>query len=329
MNQFAKSITIAFTLDQPESIRRALQQYQQHLSDGSAFRAREFDVEFVALLPDATQRPLQISDITDTELHQATCLALSKGNDDISHLQHTVINADDEVYISEVLLFALAMQHAPLLAEVVETAKAIVAYARRHNNTDDMWVDSMRLFGAEALFVLASYDVQYLVLLAQYMVRNWDDEHACGYNEFLSHFVQKYGWSRAVLNAFIHCDDRYTRIMMYMHRWESRLTYEEPGKYLRANPEEYRWFKQALTTRLMTTPMLMHPNGEALNEATPVHDIYESLFRSADFLTAKAFWQQPMGDSTLGEEARLLVRDILARSQQSLVCYQSDDIPTA
>ncbi|MCH1933121.1 hypothetical protein L9G16_23540, partial [Shewanella sp. A25] len=78
-------------------------------------------------------------------------LALSKGSDDISYLKDKLIKPDDEIYISEILFFALALQYPQLKDDIVATAELIVAYARYCNNTDVMWVDSMRLFGTEAL----------------------------------------------------------------------------------------------------------------------------------------------------------------------------------
>ncbi len=50
---------------------------------------------------------------------------------------------------------------------------AIVRYARRHNDTNNMWLDDMRVFGAEAIYMLARSDIRYAYLVAQFYIPYW------------------------------------------------------------------------------------------------------------------------------------------------------------
>ncbi|MCH1925055.1 DUF6138 family protein [Shewanella sp. C32] len=325
MRDFEKDIKLAIAINQPESIRTALQQYQHHLRAGTAFVGQWFDIEFVATEADGSQRPLQFSDITDGNMQNIAELALSKGSDDISYLKDKLIKPDDEIYISEILFFALALQYPQLKDDIVATAELIVAYARYCNNTDVMWVDSMRLFGTEALFMLACVDVQYVTLLAKFYIHYWDEEHTHGYEEFLSYFVQQHGWSRQLINAFVHCDNSYYRIHMFVHPWQNGCLNQPIGEYLREHPAEYRWFKHALRQRLLTTPVTIAENVDLETEVKVVREIFTTLFSAQEGIDSEqAFWQQPMVDGTLGDEADALEAEILAQAQRPIAWHHAE-----
>lgn len=332
MNQFDKDIHIAITLGQPASIQQALQQYQQHLIDNTAFQNKTFNVEFVA--KDTNQaneeRRLQFSDIQDETLRSYALLSWRMGPEDWDFLQREPIAEDDEIYVSEAILFALALQYDELKADVVRTAEAMVDYSRRFNDTDAIWVDDMRVFAAEALFVLGSHDPQQIYLLGQFFIPYWDDEHATGYSDYLKHFVHQHGWSDDVIKAYLWCDNDQIRYQMFGIEWEHNTHYQPLGEYLRQNPERYEWFKQALTERLLASPMLLETEDVEPDEVNPVLNLYLTLLPQEGDLfedeTLDRHKEQTFIVASLEDEAMDLQQQIEAQAGKPLVCHAQRNI---
>ncbi len=324
MKQFDKSIQIPVFIDRPESLRSALQQYQQHLATGRAFNKGQFDVEFVVQEENSTRR-LQFQDIESEHWRKLAYLAYQQGPESWTFEDDETIADDDELYVSEAILFAIALQHDSVIGELVNTAEAMVAYARKYNDTSAMWTDDMRVYGTEALFLLGCYDSQYITFLAQFFIPYWDDEHAGGYRDYLAHFVHKHGWTRDVINAYIWCDNSGIRFQMYGNEWESDTHYQPLGEFLKANPEEYSWFKQALTERLLTSPKMLYCEDSDFDNADPVLDFYLTLlpeegdpFNEED---QEAHRQQHFITASLEDEALDLQQQIKAQTNKPLVCY--------
>ena len=168
MLDFHKSIQIPVFIDRPESLRSALQQYQQHLATGTAFNKGQFDIEFVVQEENSTRR-LQFRDIESEHWRKLAYIAYQQGPESWTFKDDETIKDDDELYVSEAILFAISLQHESVIGELLNTAEAIVAYARKYNDTSAMWTDDMRVFGTEALFLLACHNSQYLTLLAQFL----------------------------------------------------------------------------------------------------------------------------------------------------------------
>ncbi|WP_239685845.1 hypothetical protein [Photobacterium swingsii] len=170
MNQFDKNKIITLDIQDPKQIKAALIQYQTLLNTDQAFNNQEFDVEFTHSNSNE-QRRLQPSDAgQNLGLLKS---ALDKGQEGGSHYYDHEITDTTETYISEVIVFAAALQYPEIKSTIVDTAKAIVAYTRRMNDTSEMWIDDMRVFGVEALYMLASTDLQYTYLLGQFFIPYW------------------------------------------------------------------------------------------------------------------------------------------------------------
>ena len=124
MNQFDKHQIISIDIQDPQQIESALIQYQSMLNDGTAFNKQQFDVEFKQQTTQGLRR-LQPSDAgSNLELLKS---ALNCGQEGGSHYYNREITDDREVYISEPILFAAALQYPQIRPAVVATAKAIVA----------------------------------------------------------------------------------------------------------------------------------------------------------------------------------------------------------
>ncbi|MCG7497475.1 hypothetical protein MHO82_11410 [Vibrio sp. Of7-15] len=325
MNQFDKTKHLVVELDDTASIASALRSYQQLLNSNDAFNCdgmmSHLDVEFMAATEQGSRR-LQVGDVNDPSLLKQ---ALNLGQEGGEYLYPDNIGDEDELYISEPLIFAIALQYPELREEVVRTAEAIVSYARRANDTDSMWIDDVRIFGIESLYMLACEDLQYVFLLAQFYVPYWDDEHVCGYDAFFSDFVKRYGWHREVIKGYIWCDHSEFRQKMYWDSWKEAAFYQPLGDYLKANPEEYLVFKKMVIERLNAAPFLMYSKEESLNERDPVLELYETLFplppewESAE--KREAALQSDFIDNTLENEAMDLQAQISRDVTGPLVCY--------
>lgn len=267
MNQFDKHQIIPFYLGNETSIKEALVKYKELLDSNKAVVNQVFDVEF-KIIENDTQRRIQVADTNNQKLVKN---ALNMGPDGGPSYYPNHIGDTDEIYISEVLFFAIALEYPSLKEAVVTTAKAIVAHSRRFNDTWNLWIDDMRVFGIEALYMLARTDANYTYLLSQFLIPYWDDEHAVGYEEYLRDLFQKNGWNRPMIKAFIWCDNSYFRQAIVTSQEKSL------GNYLKANPEEYTYFKRALQERFVEEPVLLPYGDDDPEETHPVLDIYFSL----------------------------------------------------
>ncbi|MDC7222967.1 MAG: hypothetical protein PQJ60_04450, partial [Spirochaetales bacterium] len=192
-----------------------------------------------------------------------------------------VLGDEDEIYISEPLIFALALEFEELKSEVVETAKSLVAAMRRYNTTDAVWIDDMRLFGVDALYLVAEKYPEYTYLLGQYFIPYWDHEHATGYEGFLFSLVEKYGWTRDLIKAYIWCDNGHFRHYMF-NREVFFLEGEtggnqDLGSFLKESPQEYQWFKEEMINRFKEQPVLMYSSSSEIESRNPVVEFYLSL----------------------------------------------------
>lgn len=330
MNQFDKSKIIPFELANVESMKIALNAYRQLLDDNLAFTHGlfgMFDVEFQAKTKEGLRR-LQVWDVANQELLK---LALSFGSEDTYFTDE--ITDQTEVYISEAIFFASVLEHPELKSSIVETAKAMVALMRGRNDTDAVWVDDMNIFGVEALFMVAYTYPEYAYLVGQYMIPYWDSEHLSGYEKFLYTLVEKYGWSRDMIKAYIWCDNQHFRIYMdtLVDQWNEDYTAlldtSLPSllSHLKANPAEYEWFKEEVLERFKQEPVLMYSREERIEEQNPVLDLYITLLASEDYNEEEDEYQQDLQTffitDTLENEAMDLQEYVEVKVGRLLVRY--------
>lgn len=277
MSQFEKNQIITFDKTNAESIKHALKEYQnkldnkQVLAEGSC---STFDVAFMDNSSGETKH-LQISDTQHADL-VVQALDLTP---DGSYGLDEEISHDHDLYISEVIFFALALEHSNLLPDIRRTAQAMVDHARYFNDTSSMWVDDMRVFGAEALYVMARLHPEDAFYLSQFFIPYWDDEHATGYDRMFTSLVANFGWTEDMMKAFVWCDNKNFRYAFYGMHWEYHKPSGVPlGDFLKENPEYYPKFKQLIIERFKLQPMLAYHEGIDHSELNPVMSIYQTLF---------------------------------------------------
>ncbi|MFG1489835.1 hypothetical protein ABMA58_11350, partial [Oceanospirillum sp. HFRX-1_2] len=278
MKQFDKDIRVAVNPSDAISLSAALNQYQTLLQSEDAFQkgiTRQFNIEFEHI----DGRRLQVSDAGAKKelLSKAFRLIRHEGLPDR-------IDADSEIYISEPLLFAAALnlteQHPALKEELKEeliaTAEVIVAYARKRNDSSDFWVDDMYAFGLEALYMLALEYPETLPLFTSFVIPYWDYEHLNSLDGTVLPFLENEGWSDNLLRAYLWCDNPMFR-SRFDFNGQDEDDYESLAEHLRHNPERYSRFKVLLKERLLERPLLAYHDGSSLEELHPVLTFYQSL----------------------------------------------------
>ncbi|MCT4613757.1 MAG: hypothetical protein N4A49_02650 [Marinifilaceae bacterium] len=239
MNQFDKNIKIELSINDANSLKQALIEYQNYLRNDKAVFNSLFDIEFVAKDADGHRR-LQISDTENIRILKDSLNMAQEGG---RHYYPKHITEDMEIYVSEAIFFAMVLEYPELKEQMISTAQSMVELSRRYNDTSDMWVDDMRIFGVEALYMIARTYPEYSYLLAQFIIPYWDDEHAVGYQDYLHHLVEINGWTQDMIKAFVWCDNHHFRQCMNN---ENAIL----GQEIKKNPESYFSFVKTLNQRL-------------------------------------------------------------------------------
>ncbi|GIU32750.1 hypothetical protein L2719_09845 [Shewanella schlegeliana] len=275
MDAFNHLQVIEFNRHSPASIEQALQSYQAKLEAHQAFvRGGRFNLMFMDN-SSGTREHLQLDMLQDQQLAMA---ALSL-NPDGGHLSSYVVSDERLLYLSETLLFALALEHESLYPQLRKTAQAMVNYARFENDTSEMWLDDTRVFGAEPLYMMAAKDANDATYLAQFFIPYWDDEHAVGYGDMMLSLLKQHGWCEAMINAFIWCDNHSFRFAFYGSDWEQPAPRFQPlGDYLKANPDKYPRFIELVKQRFHAQPALVYSEHDSLEEQKPILNLYLTLF---------------------------------------------------
>ncbi|KLV04614.1 hypothetical protein ABT56_14210 [Photobacterium aquae] len=255
----------------PDSIAQALAEYRQCLSDGSAFRRRmglQFNIQFLHL----SGRPLKAEDAGDNRGMLQRALSACRSD-------------ERETNIGEPILFAAALSFPELLPELERTAQAMVNFARSRNDSGDMWLDDYNVFGIEALYMLALVEPAYTFYLSGFIVPYWDGETLRQPLFLFGKLVERYGWSRDVIKAYVWSDGMHLRRYFFMDGEGTQLQCDLLAHFT-AHPQDYQWFKSQLVERLGQRPLLASPGGEAEH---PVLSFYYSL---ADWDVDAEIWQE-------------------------------------
>ncbi len=326
MNQFDKSKIITVELKDVESIRSALKDYRVLLNNDEAVVQEVFDVEFRVKTQEGSRR-LQVGDTKNQELlREAFKYGPDGGSEYLDSFDE--IGEEDEVYLSEPILLAHAMEYDELHEEVVATATAIVDFSRSHNDTWQLWIDDMRVFGAETLYMLAKRYPEYTYLLGQFFISHWDDEHAGEYSDYLFALLEERGWTPELIKAYVWCDSWHMRIHMYIRDmcWEDSVSkHGSLRDHLRATPEAYRLFKEMLKERLIAEPVLAYSYDVNPEEEKPVLDFYKTLMPYDEYEMEGILEEIFIEDSYEGEAAKV-EKEIMSLTERPLIIFTAEQI---
>ncbi|QWL06759.1 hypothetical protein JV202_03415 [Shewanella algae] len=262
MSQFDKTLSVSLNPEDPASIALALQQYRQHLHDGSAFRLNGsllFNIEFI----NQQQRPLNRDDAGANRPLLEHALDAARRDHRLS-------------FYTEPVLFAAALNFPELLDELKTTAEAMVAFSRRRNDSSDLFIDDYNIFGVEALYMLARQYPELSHYLAAFLVPYWNLESFYQPVLLLGKLVEEFGWRRELIHAYLHCDGGQNRRCFFLTT-EGDSVNLSLLEHFAGHPDDYPWFKAQLLKRLEQTPLLAYANEQPLEQTQLVLEFFYSL----------------------------------------------------
>ncbi|MCY6372646.1 hypothetical protein [Clostridium ganghwense] len=145
---------------------------------------------------------------------------------------------DHPIYFSESLFFSSTCSYPNLKEKVVKACEMIAKYSKKENDTWSLWVDDEYLAGIDALYFLAKKDPNYLYLIAEYIIPDWDDEHApVVIEDYFKKLFKYYGMRKEFIKAFVVSDNSYARGNMFPEWGYIKEHFEK-------NPDDYIYFKE-------------------------------------------------------------------------------------
>lgn len=212
-------------------------------------------------------------------------------------------------YSFDMLLFAAALAHPELNDEVAATARAMVAYCRRVNDSAYLFADEdgEQQFAVFALYLLARQLPQYSYLLGHALVPYWDtnlDYPSC---MLLYRLVQERGWTQDLIKAYLWCDNDRFRRAMYDGGEEHPTSLPSLASHLTHHPEALAAFQNSLVRRLRAVPLLAFSDRE---EYTDFPSLLMAFFYDLDS------WGE-QGCPYYDDD------DLVARLDSQLLCGQS------
>lgn len=138
--------------------------------------------------------------------------------------------------------------------EVMEFANTIVEFSIKHNESDRMWYNGYNVYGFDILRTMAYFDEKYFYLLYRLVTPNWDEEHCDRMNQYLHMDMENI--TRAKLKALAYGSNYYAvycNFLAYNEEYE-QISNGKLYPYFKANPEEYKYFKEELFASLRQTP---------------------------------------------------------------------------
>jgi len=233
------------------SIRQALKQYSELVISGDAFEDRYCVAHF---------EPIDCNIPLSFFAGETRILDFLK-----SSIYYHESDSDNLCFkiLSETLFFMCAATYPTLEIDIKSACESIVAYARRINDSSEMWITCEMPFGLEPLQITVNVYPQYSYLLAGFYVPNWDDEHMPEPLFGLAKWSDTIGITDDTIKAFCYCDNsRVRESMLGYDSWDGMNTQEKIVSdfnlidYFRSNTNAFGLFKQHLAERFKTQSFL-------------------------------------------------------------------------
>lgn len=262
---------IGFILNDVETIREGLKKYQELLQKDLVNSSSEMDVLF-AYTENGQLKPLQSYHGEEKYLKELEKISMGS---------YTGRELTFESVSSEAIFFSHALKFDELLEDVVGTAKEIVNYSRRHNDTWYMWADEMGVFGLDALYILAKKYPEYTYFIGGFIIPYWDNEHADYAFRYLLQLYEDNGFTDDLMKAFCYCDSDEGRLTMlgipYNYDVDNPF---DLGAYFKENPNKYQLFKNMLKERFKEQKYLQYSDSDYTDR--PVQKIYGVIMYSSE-----------------------------------------------
>ncbi|MCT4616309.1 MAG: hypothetical protein N4A49_15750 [Marinifilaceae bacterium] len=245
---------INYNPEDKESIKAGLKEYGNLIKSGQAFEDDYMLVQFKSSKEELYASNFEKSEAVTTFLNEIcdTYREEKESNPNLS-----------EILFTETIFFMHAVQYPDLYNEIKTACEAIVHYARKQNDSSTMWISDETCFGLEPLQVVACAYPEHGVLLASFMIPNWDDEHM-GYPLWgYGAWVLSQGLNEHTIKSYCYCENIRARQMALGYDvWDGPSEHMEVRdffpllKHLRESEENQNQFKEFFKERLSTLPLL-------------------------------------------------------------------------
>lgn len=184
---------------------------------------------------------LDISDIKNSELINEV-LKITAYNS-IEELRETHYGI-----FSILVVLSLALENEDLNKPVYFYILQILKITRELAFNEELWIDSIHIFGIESLVLFALVYPEFSYFIADYLSKDWDSEHASYAYECLPALRDKWGYDKNILKALAHC--RNLEAFSYLTTSSKYYISKDSDKYqhslfnhFQSNPTDYHYFK--------------------------------------------------------------------------------------
>lgn len=243
MENRRKEDIILVDLDNKESIKEALKSFKVKLENKElGIDSGETYSTCFAKYIDGKAEKFTAEDIKDTSFVN-NVLKFSEF-ERIAHVEKHYY----ETFSNAVILNA-ALDNEDLKEDVLFLVKSIIEYVNRDENSYDLWIDDEHTFGVDFLVALILKYPEYTYLMSDYILYDWDDEHAPYVLYILPELMEHWGgeYDRNLLKAMAYCKNRAALLMIidpYLYEGEDFSETQELFKHFKKNPEDFEYFKQ-------------------------------------------------------------------------------------
>lgn len=261
---------VKVALEDTLSISKALEKYRDLLKKDLVNSSNEMNVVFVKEV-EGNILPLQLTDGDISAINDIKKISLLTYSDNETLEENTS---------SEAILFSKALMYSELKEDLIKTAKEIVSYSRRHNDTWEMWADDMGVFGIDALYILAKKYPEYTYLIGGFIIPYWDDEHAGYVFNYLYSIICKSGFTDDLMKAFCYLDSDQGRLnMLGIGWWDRKEIAPNLVEIFRENPTRYAKFKAMLVERFKEQDYLQFSKEESISN--PITSFITTIMASS------------------------------------------------
>lgn len=226
-----------------ESIGQALESLTQKI-DNYAFQVQIDGYDeptCITKLSNGKTVKLDISDIRNSELiNEALKITAYNSIEELRETHYGIF--------SILVALSLALENEDLNEPVYYYILQILKISRELAFNEELWIDSIHIFGIESLVLFALVYPEFSYFIADYLSEDWDSEHASYAYECLPALRDKWGYDKNILKALAHC--RNFEAFSYLTISSKYYISKDSDKYqhslfnhFQSNPTYYHYFK--------------------------------------------------------------------------------------
>lgn len=242
MENRTKEDVIIVDLQSKESLRNALDEFKEKIikNDLELCSGDDYLKCFMKLVDGEVER-ISVDDIKDIDfVDEVLRISDFEGVED----------AEDEYYepFSNVAVFSAALAYDDLLDDMLSLAYETIKLVNDLGDVYDLWTDECHVFGVDMFVAIALKYPEYTYLFSEYILSNWDTEHADYVFEAMSMLKDKWGFDTNILKAIAYCKDeelfrKLVRIESFNYETQNYSYEYTLLNHFRENPVDYNYFK--------------------------------------------------------------------------------------